>query len=100
MNVAELPVQFDREQLAEFCRARGIRKLSLFGSVLREDFDPGRSDVDALAEFNPGALDTVVLALLRFWRGTFPSARPQSGFLLAPEQVHQGPSAAGGHHDL
>lgn len=61
MKVAELPVQFDREQLAEFCRARGIRKLSLFGSVLRGDFDPGRSDVDVLAEFNPGALDGVGL---------------------------------------
>jgi uncharacterized protein len=61
MNVAELSVQFDREQLAEFCRARGIRKLSLFGSVLRDDFDPGRSDVDVLAEFNPGALDGVGL---------------------------------------
>jgi predicted nucleotidyltransferase len=61
MNVAELPVQFDREQLAEFCRARGIRKLSLFGSVLRDDFDPGRSDVDVLAEFNPCALDGVGL---------------------------------------
>ena len=38
----------------EFCRARGIRKLSLFGSVLRADFDPARSDVDVLVEFLPG----------------------------------------------
>ena len=56
MNVAELPIQVDRERIAEFCRARGIRKLSLFGSVLRQDFDPQRSDVDVLAEFEPGAL--------------------------------------------
>jgi len=61
MKVAQLPVRFDRAQLAEFCHARGIRKLSLFGSVLRDDFDPGRSDVDVLAEFNPGALDGVGL---------------------------------------
>lgn len=54
MRVAELPIQFDREKIAEFCRARGIRKLSLFGSVLRPDFDPARSDVDVLAEFAPG----------------------------------------------
>ena len=53
MSVAELPIQIDREKIAEFCRARGIRKLSLFGSVLREDFDPARSDVDVLAEFEP-----------------------------------------------
>jgi predicted nucleotidyltransferase len=54
MSVAELPIQLDREKIAEFCRARGIRKLSLFGSVLRDDFDPARSDVDVLAEFAPG----------------------------------------------
>ena len=54
MSVAELPIQIDREKIAEFCRARGIRKLSLFGSVLRDDFDPARNDVDVLAEFAPG----------------------------------------------
>jgi predicted nucleotidyltransferase len=54
MSVAELPIQLDREKIAEFCRARGIRKLSLFGSILRDDFDPARSDVDVLAEFVPG----------------------------------------------
>ena len=54
MSVAELPIQIDREKIAEFCRARGIRRLSLFGSVLRDDFDPARSDVDVLAEFAPG----------------------------------------------
>src|SRR5882724_11383312 len=59
MNVAELPIAVDREKVAEFCRARGIRRLSLFGSVLREDFDPQRSDVDVLAEFEPGALKGV-----------------------------------------
>lgn len=61
MSVAELPIQIDREKVAEFCRARGIRKLSLFGSALRDDFDPQRSDVDVLAEFAPGALDGVGL---------------------------------------
>ena len=54
MSVAELPIVIDREKIAAFCRARGIRKLSLFGSVLRDDFDPARGDVDVLAEFAPG----------------------------------------------
>ena len=54
MSVAELHIQLDREKIAAFCRARGIRKLSLFGSVLRADFDSTRSDVDVLAEFAPG----------------------------------------------
>jgi predicted nucleotidyltransferase len=59
MSVAELPIEIDREKIAEFCRACGIRKLSLFGSVLRDDFDPARSDVDVLAEFEPDALKGV-----------------------------------------
>ena len=54
MSVVELPIALDREKLAGFCRERGIRKLSLFGSVLREDYDSERSDVDVLAEFSPG----------------------------------------------
>ncbi len=56
MSVAELPIPIDREQIARFCQERGIRKLSLFGSVLHDDFDPQRSDVDVLAEFEPGVL--------------------------------------------
>jgi predicted nucleotidyltransferase len=56
MSIGRLPIQIDREKIAAFCRARGIRRLSLFGSVLRDDFDPQRSDVDVLAEFEPGAL--------------------------------------------
>jgi len=54
MSVAELPIAIDREKIARFCRERGIRKLSLFGSVLRGDFDPQRSDADVLAEFASG----------------------------------------------
>ena len=53
MTIAELPIKIDREKLAKFCRDRKIRKLSLFGSVLRRDFDPARSDVDMLVEFSP-----------------------------------------------
>ena len=66
MRIAELPIVIDREKIAEFCRARGIRKLSLFGSVLRDDFDPQRSDVDVLAEFAPGVPSGI--EVLRVWR--------------------------------
>ena len=41
------------ERIAEFCRAHQIRKLALFGSVLRDDFGP-ESDVDVLVEFEEG----------------------------------------------
>lgn len=53
VTVAQLPISIDRHRIADFCRERGIRKLSLFGSVLREDFSPS-SDVDVLIEFLPG----------------------------------------------
>jgi predicted nucleotidyltransferase len=46
-------VTFDRERVAEFCRRHHIRKLSFFGSVIRDDFTP-RSDVDVLVEFEEG----------------------------------------------
>ena len=59
MSIAELPIQIDREQIARFCRERGIRRLSLFGSVLRDDFNSLQSDVDVLAEFEPGVLKNV-----------------------------------------
>ncbi len=43
----------DRGRIAEFCRRHHIRRLALFGSVLRDDFGP-TSDVDVLVEFEPG----------------------------------------------
>ncbi len=46
-------IQVDRERIADFCRRHHIAKLSLFGSVLRDDFTP-ESDVDVLVEFEPG----------------------------------------------
>jgi len=46
-------LQFSKEHLATFCRKHHIRKLSLFGSILREDFRHD-SDVDVLVEFEPG----------------------------------------------
>ena len=41
-----------KDKIAEFCRRHHIRKLALFGSVLRDDFGPG-SDLDVLVEFEP-----------------------------------------------
>ena len=46
-------IDIDRHLVAEFCEARHIRRLALFGSVLRPDFGP-ESDVDVLVEFAPG----------------------------------------------
>jgi uncharacterized protein len=46
-------IYIPRQRLAEICRRYHIRKLSLYGSVLRDDFRPD-SDVDVLIEFNVG----------------------------------------------
>ena len=45
-------VSIPRDQLAEFCREHGIKRLAIFGSALRSDFGPD-SDIDLLVEFEP-----------------------------------------------
>lgn len=49
-----LPIAIEHERVKEFCRRNHIRRLSFFGSVLRDDFSP-ESDVDVLVEFEAGA---------------------------------------------
>lgn len=46
-------IAIDQRRIADFCQRHHVRKLALFGSVLRDDFGPG-SDVDILVEFEPG----------------------------------------------
>lgn len=41
-----------KDLIEEFCRKHHIRKLSIFGSYLRDDFGP-ESDIDFLVEFEP-----------------------------------------------
>lgn len=50
-NPIDRPV-VDTESVRHFCERNHIRKLSLFGSVLRDDFGP-TSDIDVLVEFDP-----------------------------------------------
>ena len=45
-------INIQQEHIADFCRRHHIRRLALFGSVLRKDFDSD-SDVDVLVEFEP-----------------------------------------------
>lgn len=51
---SNIPISFDQSAVAEFCRRWKVVELSLFGSVLREDFGP-ESDVDVLVVFEAGA---------------------------------------------
>lgn len=47
-------IDIPKDEIARFCQEHRIRRLSLFGSILRDDFGPD-SDVDVLVEFEPGA---------------------------------------------
>ena len=49
---AKSNIKMPKEKIAEFCKRHHIRKLSLFGSALRDDFSP-ESDLDILVEFDP-----------------------------------------------
>ena len=46
-------IDMPKEEIAAFCRRHHIRRMALFGSVLRDDFTP-ESDVDVLVDFEPG----------------------------------------------
>lgn len=52
-TVRELAIPIPHEEIAAFCRKWGIKRLSFFGSIVRDDFDPERSDVDVLVELRP-----------------------------------------------
>ena len=41
------------EEVAAVCRRLGVECLEVFGSAVREDFDPGKSDLDFVVRFAP-----------------------------------------------
>ncbi|OHD69839.1 MAG: nucleotidyltransferase [Spirochaetes bacterium RBG_16_49_21] len=49
-----IKIEVPYDKLTDFCSKNRIKRLSFFGSVLRDDFGP-ESDVDVLVEFEPGA---------------------------------------------
>jgi uncharacterized protein len=51
--MAEPGIIIPEEVFADFCRRHHIRKLSFFGSLLRNSFNQS-SDIDVLVEFEPG----------------------------------------------
>lgn len=46
-------IDISEDRIAAFCVRHDVERLSLFGSILRDDFDP-ESDIDVLVEFHPG----------------------------------------------
>ena len=49
----ESPIERNLEEIARLCRRYRVRRLAAFGSILRADFDPLKSDADFLVEFEP-----------------------------------------------
>ncbi len=45
-----IQIEFSRAELETICRRRAVKRLALFGSVLRDDFGP-ESDIDVIVEF-------------------------------------------------
>jgi predicted nucleotidyltransferase len=48
----KIHIELPKKRIEEFCKRYHIKKLSLFGSALRDDFSP-ESDLDILVEFDP-----------------------------------------------
>src|SRR5215213_8349730 len=53
-NPAQARIRVPLDYLESFCRRWQIQEMSLFGSVLRDDFSP-ESDIDVLVTFEPEA---------------------------------------------
>jgi predicted nucleotidyltransferase len=51
-------IEDNLETIRRLCDLQGVRQLGVFGSILRQDFDPERSDVDVLVEFEPHAANS------------------------------------------
>ena len=51
-------IEDNLEAIRRLCDLQGVRQLEVFGSILRQDFDPERSDVDVLVEFEPEAANS------------------------------------------
>ena len=54
-----MELKFDSQSLKKLCRERGLARLELFGSALREDFSPD-SDVDLLCTLRPDVRCTLL----------------------------------------
>jgi predicted nucleotidyltransferase len=82
----------NRDQIIELCKTHHVRRLSAFGSAVRDDFDPERSDVDLLIEFealpfpssleNKRDLDEKLVRLLMRLVDLIPEGSIDNPFLL------------------
>jgi len=55
-------IDFHKEQIASFCQERHIKRLSVFGSALRPDFQAD-SDIDVLVEFEQDHIPSLLVVV-------------------------------------
>ena len=69
-----------QSEVAALCRSAGVRRLDVFGSAVRDDFDSARSDLDFLVEFEEAAPVAYAQSLFyaEIWIGG--PVLPSSGF--------------------
>ncbi len=53
--MAYLVTEALKHELAQLCKAYEVSELLMFGSGVRDDFEPGKSDIDLLVGFRPGS---------------------------------------------
>ncbi len=55
------------EQIAEICRRHGVKRLELFGSAARDDFQQDSSDIDCFYEFDRNDKTSVADRFFGLW---------------------------------
>ena len=78
-------VSIHKESLASLCKARGIKRLAVFGSALRLEFGP-ESDIDVLVEFEEGRTPGL-LGISRLERELSPLFGKRKVDLRTPEDL-------------
>ncbi|MBL8116379.1 MAG: nucleotidyltransferase family protein [Anaerolineae bacterium] len=80
------PIAIPNKELIAFCQRHHVRRMSLFGSVLRSDFRP-ESDVDVLVEFEPEHIPGFIGLMTMQDELTALFGRPVD--LLTPKFIHR-----------
>lgn len=66
----ERTIIFDKlDEIHELCCTYNVRRLDLFGSALHDDFEPERSDLDFLVEYNAMPLEDRADSFFGLWFG-------------------------------
>jgi uncharacterized protein len=76
-----------REELQALCRRNRVRRLELFGSAARGDFDPKRSDVDFLVEFDRDSAEALSLKAYFDFKESLEALLGRSVDLVEPREL-------------